>query len=498
MSQLPLKLGAYSARSIIAEAQRCVNLYTEPNPEDAEAPTTHYPTPGLTVLASGGGMGGRGAYTASNGVLYIVKGTGVYRVTQGWDLVQLGTIPERNTPVGMVDDDTQVWLVDGTPVGYTIDLVTDNFQPIADPTYDGADTAQFLDGYVIFNRPNSQQFYCTNLNSTAFDPLFFASKTGAQDLLASLIVVHREIWLVGTSISTEVWYDAGASLFPFQIFPGVFQQHGTPAKYSLATHDMSVFFLAQSEQGKAYVVEGVNYKLSRISTFAIENELRTYNTLSDAIGFCYKQAGHVFYVLTFPSANKTWVFDKTAGQWHERVYIDNDGQENRWRGMCYALAYGTDVTLDWQTGDLLKIDLDNYTDAGQPIVRRRGFPHLVNDGKRVHYASFIADMECGEYNPFVGPLALASSSLYCSTSALASSAPFSNADPFVSLRWSDDRGRTWGNPVQQTIGAQGEYLTQPQWNRLGMARDRVFELFWSVPVKTALNGAFVESQPFGQ
>lgn len=64
--------------------------------------------------------------------------------------------------------------------------------------------------------------------------------------------------------------------------------------------------------------------------------------------------------------------------------------------------------------------------------------------------------------------------------------------PTITLRWSDDRGRTYSNGVQQTIGGPGQTYTNAQFRRLGMARDRVFELSWSVPVKTALNGAFVE------
>jgi hypothetical protein len=62
----------------------------------------------------------------------------------------------------------------------------------------------------------------------------------------------------------------------------------------------------------------------------------------------------------------------------------------------------------------------------------------------------------------------------------------------VRLRWSDDRGRSWGNAVANTLGKAGEYLTSIQWQRLGYARDRVFELSWSAPVRTALNGAWVD------
>jgi hypothetical protein len=63
------------------------------------------------------------------------------------------------------------------------------------------------------------------------------------------------------------------------------------------------------------------------------------------------------------------------------------------------------------------------------------------------------------------------------------------------LDWSDDRGHTFGNPVGQSMGGQGEYLTQAQWQRLGLARDRVFRLTWTSPVRTALQGAWIEAQP---
>ncbi len=74
------------------------------------------------------------------------------------------------------------------------------------------------------------------------------------------------------------------------------------------------------------------------------------------------------------------------------------------------------------------------------------------------------------------------------------SSAFAAVGPSLGLRWSDTRGATWGNPVPQDFGSNP--LVQPQWNRTGYARDRVFELFWSAAIKTALNGAFVEVVPW--
>jgi hypothetical protein len=64
----------------------------------------------------------------------------------------------------------------------------------------------------------------------------------------------------------------------------------------------------------------------------------------------------------------------------------------------------------------------------------------------------------------------------------------------VFVEWSDDRGHSWGNPVGQPMGEAGEYRTSLQWQRLGMGRDRVFRIFWSVPTNTALQGCWLDSK----
>ena len=125
-------------------------------------------------------------------------------------------------------------------------------------------------------------------------------------------------------------------------------------------------------------------------------------------------------------------------------------------------AYNQNLIGDWQNGKIYALSINTFTDDGNPIPHIRTFPHLIHDGKKTTYQQFTADIECGL------------------------------EDGILSLRWSDDRGRSYGNPVVQTMGNQGDYLTQVNWSRLGIARDRVFELSWSSPVKTALNGAWLQ------
>src|SRR5664279_4113210 len=103
-------------------------------------------------------------------------------------------------------------------------------------------------------------------------------------------------------------------------------------------------------------------------------------------------AGGSFYQINFPTADTSWRFDDLTGEWAEAVWSDSNGAEHRHRAACAAWAYGTNVCADWETGALYALDAGTFTDNGAPIVRIRGFPHLVGDGDRVFYSNLLLDM----------------------------------------------------------------------------------------------------------
>ena len=467
--RVPLTVGAYAAKSLIAEAQRCVNLFGEQNPQDAPVPFTYYPTPGLTLVSTPPvAAESRCIYTASNGNRYEVVGPSVYAVSAANVYTALGSLTTTSGPVSMVDNGLSVFIVDGSTAGFTIALNTNTMARCNDPAFYGADKVDFVDGYFVFNKPGTTQFYISKYLDVTFDPLDIASKSTYSDNLVTLAVMHREIWLFG-ALTTEVWFNTGATDFTFGRMPGVFIEHGCAAVHSVAKIDLTLFWLSRDLQGQGVVFAGRNYQAERISTHAIEQAISTYSRIDDAIGFSYLQGGHAFYVLTFPTANATWCFDTATGQWHQRAYLEADGSLSRHRMNCHSFNAGRNLVGDWQTGAVYELDPDAYTDNGASIQRIRSLPHILGaDGNRVMFRQFIADMEVG------------------------AGMPDDSTDPLVSLRWSDDRGYTWGNSVTATIGRRGEFRTSIQFQRLGYARDRVFELSWSEPIKTALNGAWVD------
>ena len=483
--------GAYQSRSVIASAQRSWCLYSEPMPAAQGEPgrMAHYPTPGSTLFAQVGSGPIRGIRQASNGYVYVVSGSGVYSITG----ILLGTITAGlTTPVSMADNGLDMVIVDGSANGWVVNLAANTMSVISDPDFFGADAVRYLDTFFLFNKTGTPQFYWSGSLATTFDPLDFANKESASDLLVTIAVTRREIYLLGNQ-TTEVWYDAGATDIgagssQFAAVQGVFIDHGVAATYSVATYDNGVYWLSRNRQGQGIVLTSAGYRTDRISTYAIEEALRTYTRMDDAIGWCYQISGHTFYVLTFPAADHTWCYDVGTKEWHEWGWIDTNGDEHRHRANCFAAISlpGNNQLLvgDWQSGDIYALSNDVYTDAQDtntgPIKRVRSFPHMVADGRRVFYREFVADMETGTA-PKLGPVP---------------------DNLLVSLDWSDDRGHSYGNPVTQaiggtspTLGAGGDYQTVLQWQRCGMARDRVFRLSWTVNAPTALQGAWVTAEP---
>lgn len=555
-SPIPLLGTPYRTRDPVVAARRCVNLYPEKNGEGAPFPVTHWPTPGIVKRATTpNGNPVRGSYTASNGELFVVSGSGVYFVAVDYSFVLLGQIAERSTPVYMADNGLCVVLCDGSATGYAIDITRDDdgnvphtFGGINDAAFYGANRVDYVDTYFVFNRPSTNQWYISKSEATfgmltqtaepvtgslkigdanvtemedtssfqvgqavsgtgiqdgttilsilsktqlvlskpaqatiaggtinimpvaGFDSLDIVAKTGGADNIATIIVKHAEVWLIG-ELTSEVWYNAGAADFAFSRLPGSFIDHGCVARSSVAKQDVSIFWLSKDREGQGIVVRTDGYGLKRISTHALEEEMQAYGVLSDAVGFCFQKAGHAFYALTFPTADKTWVYDLAEDQWHEWAWADDSGNLHRHRANTHTFAYGRNTVGDWQNGSIYSLEGDVYTDDGRPVVRLTTFPHVKAGGDLLTVNQLIADMQVGsdESGGVLGA-------------------------PEVTLRYSPNRGAGFSEPLIQTLGEQGAYDTLVTWWQLGCGRDFVFEISWAAPLKTVLNGAYIRTE----
>ena len=497
----PILGSAYVARSINAADNRMVNLFPEIVPEAGKEPAFLNRAPGLRLLTTAGDGPVRGLWTYG-GVAYIVSGDKLYQMAGFGTPVLIGTVSGTG-PVSMADNGTQLFIACGGP-SYIYNNSTGGFGPITDPDFPGALTVGYLDGYFVFIEPSSQKVWVTSLlDGTSIDPLEFASAEGSPDNLVSMIVDHREAWLFGTN-SVEVYYDAGNADFPLQRIQGAYNEIGCAATFSVAKLDNGLFWLGADARGQGIVYRSQGYSGQRISTHAIEYAIAQYGNISDAIAYTYQQEGHSFYVLTFPSANATWVYDVSTQAWHERAGFDN-GNFTRHRSNC-QMAYNSEVVVgDYANGNLYAFDLDVYADNGsiQKWLRSwRALPTGQNNLNRTAHHSLQLDCESGVgINNSAGtdPCFLTTENgLFLITEngnyllAVSGDSFTIGFDPKAMLRWSDDGGHTWSNEHWSPMGKIGVYQQRVFWRRLGMTlklRDRIYEISGTDPVKIAIMGA---------
>jgi len=471
--RIPLTSGASSTRSKISGTGRMVNLYPEVNPDGSPAPMTYYGTPGLLLWSTLPGDGEvRLLYVASSGTLFGVRGPTIYRYNAGsWvSLTNLGSTSGR---VVAADNGTDAVFVDGSPVAPTIHLTTYATGLMSGDGWFGADFVYFLNGRLVFNKPDTQQFYWTGLYALTIDPLDFASAEGSPDLIVSMIADHQELWFFG-SASLEIFYDSGDPDAPFARMQGAFNEVGCIAPHSVNRLDNTIFWLGRDRNGGNMVFRAANYQPQRISDHALETEIGSYSRTDDAFSWTYQDDGHTFYMLTFPTASKTWGFDVATGRWHERAYRKTDNTEIRHRANCHAYFNNLNLVGDFENGKIYQLDMNTYTDDGAEIQRIKDFPHITNSGYRQFFRQFILDCQVGVGN--------------------AGTSSTGETDPEIWLSWSDDGGNTFSSTLTQKLGQIGQYWQRVQWTRLGMGRDRIFRIGTTANAAIAFQGAFLEAQ----
>jgi hypothetical protein len=464
----PILGSSYVARSVNAADARMVNMFPEVVPEGGKEAAFLQRAPGLKLLQTVGSGPIRGLH-AYNGHLYVASGSQLFEVDTNYTAVLLGSI-SNDGPVSMADNGIQLFIACNGP-SYIYNATTMAFAQITDPDFTGAVTVSYLDGYFVYIEPNSQLVWVTALlDGTSIDPLSFASAEGDPDGIVSSIVNHSEVWLFGTN-SVEVWYDAGNANFPLQRIQGAFMEIGCAAAFSVAKLDNSLFWLGADARGKGIVYRANGYTGTRISTHAVEWQIQQYANISDAVAYTYQQDGHAFYVLSFPSANATWVYDAATQAWHERAGFNNGGF-TRQRATCQSFFNDTVVVGDYQNGKIYAYDLALYADDDQTqrwLRSWRALPTGQNNLKRTTNHALQLDCETG--------VGLNSGQ---------------GSDPQVMLRWSDDGGHTWSNEHWANMGKIGQFFRRVFWRRLGMTlklRDRVYEISGTDPVKIAIMGA---------
>lgn len=462
--KIPFIGGQSKRRSVNQSAQQTVNLYLEIDGAEKDTNAALYMVPGKRLFASVGDGPIRGMI-AWGGSIIVVSDDDVYRLDSNGTSTLIGTITSSGNMVSMAAGSSAVVIVDNGPA-WSTDGAT--VSPINDPDYLGSKTVAYQDGYFIFHQPNTRTFFITNgLDSLSIDGLDFAQSESGFDPIVSVISDHQELWILCQS-RAEIWYNSGASDFPFARRDGAMLEAGCIAPMSVVKIDNSIMWLGRTRDGGGVVYRADQYTPAIISNRGIESEIAGYD-LSTATAFAYQQNGHVFYCLSFDE--KTYVYDASIADpdlaWHVRSTY-NRGRD---RAACHAYAFGLNLVGDNAGNQIAVLDLETYDDLGEPIVWERTGQRIISDSKRILFRQFVANIERGVGTETGHGVA-----------------------PKMYLDWSDDGGHTWSMKRELSMGAMGVRFGQIAATRLGQSRDRVFRLSGSDPVKTVILGAYVEAQ----
>lgn len=475
--------GSFTEASKLADQEATVNLYVQAFPPAANASTRMalYPWPGVENFVTVAAAPCRGTYTAA-GRTFAVYGANFVEINSNGTSTARGTVAwADNTPVTFAynGDGGGELFVSASDVGYMLTLATNVF---GTELASASDFCAMRDGYFLSLDTATSTVSISDLyDGATWDPTQFAQRSIAGDPWVSMLTptVGREIWLFGTQTS-EIWYNAGTSPFPFAPQPNALLPHGIAAARSAASVAGSVMWLAQTELGRCQVVQAVGSQPRIVSTTALQQAFDGYVTISDAIGQALEFQGHTFYILTFPTDGATWAYDLTTGYWVQLgTWNSDESAYEAWRPTFHTFNFGKHLMGDLETGDLWNMSPTLYTDVDGGAMRRlRRAPGIIDEDRRVFYSEIQILMDVGVGNVV---------------------APSDN--PQVMLRMSNDGGYTWSAEYTMSAGYAlgaghlGTYNTRVQLGRCGSARRRVFEVAMSETVPWRIQGAVLKIKP---
>ena len=466
----PIHFGvnSYKAKSGLISVERMLNCYAEITPQTSSFPNMVLGTAGLTVWKDTGVSLPVYGMRVMGENLYVVVGDKVYKIDSSKTVTLLGNITTEIGNVTMTDNGDQVTIQLPNGTAYYCTPTASSLTQITDADFNDSGSVTTLDGFTVSALLNSNEFQWSDLNTTQnWNALNAATVEANSSKIVRVYQNNLELWFFKENI-IQVFYNTGSGTPLFQRKEGVYIEKGCASKYSVATMDNSFFFLGNDR----LIYQTLGYQLKPISTFPISQEIENYTTIDDAIGFTYVQDGHKFYCLTFPSEDKTWEYDITTELWHERESVNNSGIDGRWRANCHAYFAGKNLVGDFQTGIIYELDPDVYTENGTVIKREIIGTTMFKNFARFSLNKFVVMMDTG--------IGIATGQ---------------GSDPQLVGRFSDNGGKTYTDELWQPIGAEGSFLTEVFWTKIGgKARSFIARLNYSEPTKFQIVGAFVETE----
>lgn len=440
--RIPLFGLGQASKSPFVTAKLLQNFYCESRPQGEKSALVGYQTPGLDLFADIAAAPARGALEFEPGnVGYVVIGGVLYEVNNAGTFTNKGTLNTSSGRVSIAHNGVQVMIVDGTN-GYIYNTSTLAFVQITDMDFPAtATTVAVLARRFVISLANSSRFYWSAIDDgLSWDSLDFANAETNPDPIVAVWASNGQLILEG-SLSAEYWGISQNGDQPFVPISGTATEWGLAARWSMAKYDNSVAMLVRNRMGQVMVAKLSGYLPEKISTVDMDAIINSYAVVGDASAYSYMLGGHPMYVINFPTAGYTWIYDGAVGFWSK---LKSFGLTRHRVEFSFSLLSKI-IGCDYNAGRLYTITPTALTDNGDSIERQiTGETVADGDQDRIAIDKLRVDIEVG--------VGLANGQ---------------GSNPQIGLEISRDNGKTWGAQMWKPMGATGEYQTYVEWRQLG-------------------------------
>lgn len=457
----------HSRNSLTSKDSYFKNCYPEMLPTGDQQTPKYYVTqrPGLgSAVYNQSSAEGRGMYVWRNNVYYVVGNT-LYKNGSALSVttdVTLSTSTGRvyweqmsaYLPGGTGSDASKLFLLAGEDL-YSIET-SNTVTKHAGGTQANAVLGTVagglctLDGWLFVCDTTGRIAHSNTQNDTSANISFSnaniaSANTYSDDLKG--IIRHLNYLVAFGEWSTEFFYNAGnTSGSVLSRAEGTVLRYGTPNFATLWQDENILCWVARSRDGGncVMVLDGLTPKI--VSTKPIEKILNAESDITDAYAYGVRIAGHIFYILNLPNADKTLVFSLTDNMWCE--WTSYDGATETYfkiadiKGYISSSGSTNFYALHVSNGDIYPLDITYYQDVGQTIKTK-----IVTD--KIDFGTNARKFLSSMY--LLGDLIDNGSAVN------------------ISMRFTDDDYKTWCD----TLTSDMRYT--PSWKALGSFSRRAFE-----------------------
>lgn len=337
-------------------------------------------------------------------------------------------------------------IIDGQ-VQYKNDGITVDTMEVDSGTY------CFLDDYGV------QKYFN---GSTSSD------KTVALTSVGPLLTMYGpssiEFWQKGNAESYQSWQRTSYTIN---------KEQGLEAPFSLATVNHSQFCIGTGKANAKCVLMINDTNVQKISPLWLDRILAD-NDVKNVKGWTYSKNNHSFYL--FSIKNECYAYDVTTNQWHIRSSRNfYTGKQKNYMPLFAVWWNNKIITGSSESGHLYELDenyfYEDFDNTNKlPLLRMRQTPVITADYKPFILQELTCECNTGAMNTYGVP-----------AKAL--------------LQVSRDGGYTYGNVLESSCGARGQYFARLRWLNLGMNRQCVLRISYSEPTNFVISDSSIRVQP---